>query len=372
MEDDDRDLHIDEVPDEFTDLVAWAKQQKETAVNRPFDDPGDIEPRVVWWRDGQLVAQGFCDRVDRDRGLQMACIGIEGFGADQIDFAVDAHMTDQRFVQQFGRLPDPHELQNLCDNEGACQVGLTTDCIIVQRIWRDGHTVMISLPYHVDRRRQELEFTRGKAQGKKAMRDDPSIVREGDRFWRQTRWTHWIDDRVQLLDDRQDDKYKVGGIVADTLRHAFAHVDGINDKFAGLDYREFGLTAEIAGWHRDIAITRILMTAGFPIALASYSDEQAELIAHSVARFGIGALLDENGDEVPMPDVDLDDQSRRDNAAINLLALALREKLEREAKESHAEDLAEAERRRQARTGPGPSDEDRERLESEYAAWRGK
>lgn len=361
-----------EIPEEFASLVAWAKGLKEKAVARPPDDPGDIEWAVTWYRDDQIVAHGIADRVDRDRGLQMCAIGIQGFEADMVEMAMDAHMTDQRFEERYGRLPDPGELQQLCDNEGACEIGLTTDCIVANRMWRDGHTVMISLPYHVDRRRQELEFLT-KAKAKKHMRSHDDVVRERDRYYRQQRWTHWIDDRISVLDDRISDKFRITGRVYDNMRASF-EAPSLVQRAAeeGISAEEYGLDPQRARWHMDMAVVRNLSMAGFLVAVATQDEEHEELVRQSMARSTNTKMFAMDGAEIDLSAerADMDIMEHIAGLESDLLGQEFRERLDKAAREARADDEAEAERRRATRVGGAATEADRQRMEKEHAHWK--
>lgn len=307
--------------EEFATLAEWAKGQKEVAMASALPaNPGDIEPRVAWYRDGQPVAFGFADAVDRDRGLQMALIGIKGFAAEKVEMLFDTHVTDERFAERYGRNPDPGELQRLCDNEGACEIGLTTDAIFGSVMWRGSERMVnVSVPYHVDKRRTEVEFVTD-AKARKARRGDPLLVREGGRWFRLERTVHWMDDRIHWMDTAEEG-VSFGGRIVDVLRAAFEEpvVEG----------GEFLADRTMI----DHAIIAVLTSAGFAIAVPHEDPLLTQRLASVVSK-----------------------PSTRN------LALGLHERLQREATASHDADEAERERRRRLRVDGQPTEEDKQRL----------
>lgn len=321
---------------EFAPLADWAKAQKDTKVTSAHPtEPGDIEPRVTWHRGEELVAIGFADQVDRDRGLQMAIIGIVGFGADRVEMIFDTHISDQRFEEHYGRLPDPGELQRLCDNEGACEIGLTTDAIFCAVAWRDSDRfAAVSLPYHVDKRRTPIEFLTD-AKARKARRTDPLLVKERERWFRVERTVHWMDDRIVVMDSDKDGG-RMSGRIVEAIQEAF-----LDPPLAESEDREM----------LDHAVVAMLSTAGFVVAIPGDSDQ----LRSRLSAFGSLRVLGTEGKVVPR------DPSVPISAADEKLAVFLRERLQRQATASHERDEAERQRRRGQRAGGQPSEEDRRR-----------
>lgn len=307
----------------FASLPLWAKGQKELKMSSAEPhEPGDIEPRVTWYRNPaeQPVALGFADAVDRDRGLQMAVIGITGFGADRVDMMFDTHVTDERFLKRYGRNPDPGELQRLCDNEGACEIGLTTDAIFCSVMWRDSdRMVTVSVPYHVDKRRTEVEFVTD-AKARKARRTNRQLVRDGGRWFQVERTVHWMDDRITWFDSDGNGQ-RVEGRIVDVIRRAFSQpiVDGVS--------------FEADRTMIDHAIVAVLTSAGFAIAVPKDDPLLTERLT-----------------------------SMLETPSTRQLAAELRERLRNEAVRSHESDEAERARRQALRVDGAPTEEDKERV----------
>lgn len=224
--------------------VGFVKSTKEKLVREA--GPGiqdDICPIVVFERDGIQVAVCHAPQVDRDLGLAIASIGAPGYGADEMLFAVDAHYTTQPLNPRTGKPWQPGEMQKACDHEGACDVGVTTDCLMVLTVNLAGEMRWMNVPYHVDK---------------------------------ATRETHWLDTEFMPED------LQLAGLVPDTLRDAMKR-----DRLP-LEAPDGGVTRAEA----DAFVTAALMSMTHAaVMLASpLSQEDMQGLA---ARFG-GMVLTED------------------------------------------------------------------------------
>jgi hypothetical protein len=144
-----------ELVEEVAILAEWARSSKDDLVARTkAGDNDDLCPMIEFRRDGEVIGMVICPDVDRDQALQACHMAVPGWSADYLVMLLDAHMADRAFQEKFGRMPDPGELQRLCDVEGACDLGLTTDCIVVLEAWRSGRQRMTQLPYHAHHTRE--------------------------------------------------------------------------------------------------------------------------------------------------------------------------------------------------------------------------
>lgn len=147
----------------FDFAVKVLRETKEATVSStPQDDPGDMRPVVFFERDGEIMAAGNAPQVDRDLGLELARIGIRGFAADSVIWCADAHVANQLINPNTGKRWGPGEMQNACDNEGACLVGVLQDCLLVTRVDRAlGVLSYLNLPYEVDKEARTVDWATG-------------------------------------------------------------------------------------------------------------------------------------------------------------------------------------------------------------------
>src|SRR5215204_2387665 len=98
------------------DIIREARERKEARV-AAFPDDADLRPTVVIERSGRRVVTIESPTMDKEAGL------------------FDAHI---KLMKPGEEMPAPGELQRLCDEEGACDLDLISDVIVVQRLHRDG------------------------------------------------------------------------------------------------------------------------------------------------------------------------------------------------------------------------------------------
>jgi hypothetical protein len=172
---------------------AFAGKIKEhTVATARGDDPGDIPPIVIWERGGKPVAVAQVDQVDRDLGLEALHRGRIGYGATSATFIVDAHQTHTVINPTTGERWAPGEMQDLCDREGACEIGLLTDCLMLVHYRAKGDAFWsTSMPYHVDKAAHEV---------------------------------HWQNDKSVSTEEEQEDLH-LDGYVPDVIRVAFKEND---------------------------------------------------------------------------------------------------------------------------------------------------
>jgi hypothetical protein len=339
------------VPEESKYLIEWGKGAKDARVaGASADDPGDIAPRVTWFRGDRLIAEGLADAVDRERGLQMAAIGIMGFGADRVECAFDTHMADNSFFEKYGRTPDPGELERLCENGGACEIGLITDAITIMTLTRDGSSTLLSLANHVDIKREEVEFI-SKAKAKKARHADKTITGSGDRWFRVTKTVHWVDEKAFYIPASDG---QLTGVIISSLRRAFEGPDLMTATSAAAG-DVFSLTPEQARFHVDMSTVKLLTSAGFMVMMGARSEEELEMIKHSAARTEAMEIFDPTTGE----DVDLESvrttfpaYERAEAVLRDQQMASLRDQLRSSAEHERQADMAEAARRRAERGEP--------------------
>jgi hypothetical protein len=136
-----------------TDVADRAKLIKgEMVAAAPPGFSDDLCPTVLFERDGLHLAVAVAPHVERDEGLNIVSLGTPGFGATEIGFTVDAHYTRSPFNPLTGEAWGEGEMQELCDHHSGCEIGVTTDCLMVMVFGRDGKTSWANLPYHIDKK----------------------------------------------------------------------------------------------------------------------------------------------------------------------------------------------------------------------------
>lgn len=128
-----------------------ARDVKEEHVRKLIGGTGDIPPMVFFERAGAIVATAVAPEVDRDQGLAIAEIGIPGFAADAVTWVADTHMAKTPTNPATGKPWGPNEMQNACDNDGACAVGVLQDALLLVRVERHLGMRTTHLPYDVDK-----------------------------------------------------------------------------------------------------------------------------------------------------------------------------------------------------------------------------
>lgn len=306
-----------EVPEHFTDTVAWVKGFKEMIAEKQIMN-GDIPPLLSLWRDGREICRIFCNEVDRDEGLDCAAHSVPGFAADVMFMTVDAHGIDNRWWDEKGRNPDPHELQHLCDNEGACELGLTTDTLVIMRCTKEGARIEnLHLPYHVNKR---------------------------------TNAVHWQPEIAYL--DSARGRMEVSGYVPNALRqimalqtsreHLYELVEAqgttVREMIAAVDPTIADASEEELQFHEDMGTMSALATMGWGVAWSARSDEEREAVDRSMARHGLTV----EGSQVK-PD------ASAENKLMHLVGEAARLKMRKRHHEQHISEMYEAAKRRRER-----------------------
>jgi hypothetical protein len=130
--------------------VAMAALRKLMWVD--MDERGDIPPVIIVLGErGQLLAEVTATQIDHHLGFHAMRVLRAGFDADGLVAVFDAHRaealpgeTPEDMRRKWGK---PGSMQKACDDEGACDAGLLTDCLLVYRAWRSGRVCLATLPY---------------------------------------------------------------------------------------------------------------------------------------------------------------------------------------------------------------------------------
>lgn len=313
-----------EIPEDMLEAAAWARGIKDSKVaSTTVDQIDDVASHLAIRRGGEPVAYVFCRNVNRDEGLDAFRAAVCGFGADEVDILFDAHYADKRWHDAKGRPPDPHELQHACDIDGACTLGLITDCINLMRAKRDSDRLaLVSLCYHINK---------------------------------SARQVHWQPETPVLI---EDERRGLKGIVPREMRAAFTLPtlwDFVQDRQPDADR-----------FSADLDATRLLTGLGFGVALNTRSDEQRAQLEEVLGRKKNVRLMDQDG-----TDIDLDTDQEPDE--FDSLITMVRDVQERRRERVHRAELAKAASLRAARgEGPAENREERRRREREERRARGR
>lgn len=139
-------------PEHLKKWVDFAKSHKAVCVK--CDDRGDITPTVILERDGEVLAIISAPDVDKHQGLNIAEISQFAFDADYLTILLDTHIhmsdlngqTPEQATEEYHK-KYPKGLQAACDEEGACDLGEISDCLLCHRIDKAGNIEMVFLPY---------------------------------------------------------------------------------------------------------------------------------------------------------------------------------------------------------------------------------
>jgi hypothetical protein len=98
---------------------------------------GDLPPVAIMERQDKVIAVVIAPQVDRDMGLHACRLGRAGMAADTVTFVTDAHTAlNDEAAQKYMSMPRKGKvgsMQRACDEEGACQKGEISDCLMVMK-----------------------------------------------------------------------------------------------------------------------------------------------------------------------------------------------------------------------------------------------
>lgn len=234
------------------DMSRFRSLKEEAVRDMEIRGTDDIQPLIEVWRDGGPIMFIMCRNVDRDEGLDAAYFAIRGLAADRIVLMLDAHVTSTMTNPKTGKDWGPGEMQAACDEDGACDLGLITDCLVINDVTRDGDFTLHTLPYHVNKDAKEVHWQAG----------------EHDRHM------------------KEDEEATLQGIVPETLRAAFAEKTFFEEYIeqTGLDPEDEGLTNLEARAMQDAVSTFRLLTQGYAIVFTSNNREWVELVKDDINR----------------------------------------------------------------------------------------
>lgn len=295
------DTDTEEKPPTFADLdqdvelkhfLKYVNSIKEAVVadmDPEVPQSDDIPPAVRLIRTGgthgvEVIA--WAPRMDRDLALNIIEM-LSIIEPDIITIACDAHVTRQMTNPVTGEKWGPGEMQNLCDNEGACSTGLLTDCITATTVHKTGRTQMSNYLYEVNK-------------------TDKTVT-----------WLEPTDEDPLPIDtlDSEDDGH-LTGLIPDTLREiidnkhpmlAVAHQMGEEMGVPPLE-RQARLLCGVLG---------LLMKNGVGAMIRTDSEEAATFYQGVAARYS-----------EPEPELD-EEQSKAMDSAVSAAADLIKQEIER-------------------------------------------
>lgn len=228
------DIKQDTPPAHVLDDATKAWAQKEGGVTG--DDDYDITPNVTFYRDGAQVAHFMGMRVNKYDAIAAVHLGVRLLEADEVVVSLDSHITHVMENPRTGKPWGPNEMQNLCNDEGACDTGLITDTIVTMRCAPNAPAAMINRKYHVNHTKREV---------------------------------HWVDPFDCMVESAEDTK--LGGYMVDSFMAAF-HAD--NPAMPTIPLPE-GMSEVEARAHRVVVGLRLLaaVIGGAVIPLEGLDDE---------------------------------------------------------------------------------------------------
>lgn len=233
----------------LAETAEWARELKTNLVATTTPDQiDDICPAVAVFRDGELVARVHAWEVNRDVGLRALLAAVSGFRADYAVMVQDAHMSSHH-TKPDGTPWGPNEMQRLCDDEGACEIGYITDCLTLlgrARTETDPLVEGISLPYHVHKTARSVAW-------------------------------------------QEDHHTNNAGLLAETMHEAFAKPvpsrEFMRKVWTLTEGPDVDVDEHLLDLHTDLGQVRALMTFGFRVEIFfGRSDEDQEIIDASVAQ----------------------------------------------------------------------------------------
>lgn len=139
--------------------VDFAKQHKGFFVENT--KRGDLPPTIIAERNGEVFAIVIASDIDKELAFKASHILRTGAGADALVLILDAHVrsVDAEKGDEFLKNYKHGDMQRACDEEGACELGIISDCLICHRIDKDGNISMKILPYSYHGKGTDFKWT---------------------------------------------------------------------------------------------------------------------------------------------------------------------------------------------------------------------
>lgn len=242
----------DLVDQDFIDGVMHVKEQKVANADFSRKHSDDVTPMLKFYdRDREEIAFVTCARLERDDALSVAMILIPGLDVESVSLMTDAHVTSSPVNPATGEAWGHLGMQNACDNDGACSLGVITDCLTISGVHADGRAWNAIRTYHVNPRLKQVHWVpeqyadllqeeRPTCQHCRA-RIEHRIDKSGDVTWVTADDALCTSDKHELGDGTY-----VTGLIVDALLDFFdaraAHGTPMTEMVAGMKAEEPGIS----------------------------------------------------------------------------------------------------------------------------------
>lgn len=125
---------------------------------------GDMPVTVLPERDGKLLAFIIAPTPDKEYGYLAAQVCRQHLAADTLTFITDGHLPLGKQADVVAKQMEEGTwkagaMQQACDNEKACERGLYTDCMNVNRVSADRHFFLTMTYKYLGKGSGQLEWT---------------------------------------------------------------------------------------------------------------------------------------------------------------------------------------------------------------------
>jgi hypothetical protein len=124
-------------------IIETCKESKKIWCD--ITERGDMPPYLIIEKDGIQVASIFAPQIDKMLALKAAHMCRVAIGINGIALCCDSHMASMKAGDE--KNWKPGEMQRMCDEEGACEAGLISDCLSIVTLDRKDKLCLASIPY---------------------------------------------------------------------------------------------------------------------------------------------------------------------------------------------------------------------------------
>lgn len=249
-------------------LVHWAEQawkRKEWGVKEVHDDY-DISPEVHLYKGDEHLLTMLMNHVSRDEALAAMRLVAPALQANRIFLTVDAHVSSSMTNPKTGERWGPGEMQNACNEDGACDLGIITDCIMTQEFRDDGYNAIVNRRYHVNH---------------------------------EARQVHWVDP-TGYTNNEDDPKFSMTGFVIESVADVLLAPQPDGASLQQLR-EEAGVPEHLLDVHtRCAAANLFLAVIGGAAAVPVSNDEELAVVKDSVNEERVTQMIQKMGPIIPL------------------------------------------------------------------------